>query len=593
MSEPESGSGGAMRLSTCEAITEYLARAGVPYFAGVPGHGILPFVEALRERSERIKTIMVRHEQSAAHLADGYFRVAGDPLGVFTSVGPGAINTLTGVATAMADSSALLVFTGQVQTYMWERGGLQAIYERGWADAPSMFRPVVKRSWQISHGKQILDVIHRAYTTAVTGRPGPVHIDLPMDVQAQVFDGELPDPSRYVLHHRQYPDPEATARATELLAKAERPVILAGGGVIISGASEHLVQLAEHLGAPVITTVNGKGAIPEDHPLAAYYAGSKATTVGNALARDADVILALGCRFAEWSSSSYRPGDTFSIPPTKLIHVDLDPKEVGKNYPLELGIVADARSFLEQTLVRLQKMASKARYQDTPYFQRISELKAEWNSRLAPARESGETPMTTSRFLAELRAFLDRDAIVVGAAGHAQAQLFQEFPVYFPRTHISSGSFSTMGFCVPATIGAKLAKPEAQVVGVCGDGDFQMTGQEIATAVQHGIPVVYTVLNNYGWISIRDLQVHLFGESRTYFTEFRDAGGDAYSPDFVKWAEAMGAYGQRVVDPADVGPALKRAFGEGRPAVIEVMTESKYPRSEGLSAGYSDFPVPG
>jgi len=579
-------------ISTCEAIIDYMSRAGVPYFTGVPGHGILPLVEALRERRDDIKTIMVRHEQSGAHLADGYFRVKGNPLGVFTSVGPGALNTLTGVGTAMSDSSALFVFTGQVQTYMWERGGLQAIYEKGWADTPAIFRPIVKRSWQITHGKQILDVIHRAYTTAITGRPGPVHIDLPMDVQAEVFEGDVPDPANHELVHTQHPDPAGIRKAAELLASAVKPVVIAGGGVITSGASEKLVQLAEHLGAPVITTVNGKGSIPEDHPLAAYYAGSKATTVGNALTQDADVILALGCRFSEWSSSSYREGDTFSIPPTKLIQVDIDPKEIGKNYPLEVGMVSDARAFIEQLLTRLQAISQKRRYRETEYFKRISALKSEWESMLSEGRESGETPMTTSRFLTELRKFLERDAIVVGAAGHAQAQLFQEFPVYFPRTHISSGGFSTMGFCVPATIGAKLADPGKQVVGVCGDGDFQMTGQEIATAVQYGIPVVYTVLNNFGWISIRDLQVHLFGESRTYFTEFRDGEGGMYSPDFVKWAESMGAVGQRVTSPEEIGDALKGAFAEGRPAVIEVMTEGRYPRSEGLSAGYSDFPVP-
>lgn len=581
-----------MKMSTCDLITEYMARAGVPYFAGVPGHGILPFVESLRVRSDRIQTIMVRHEQSAAHLADSYFRVTGKPLGIFTSVGPGAINTLTGIATANSDSSALLAFTGQVQTYMWERGGLQAIYGNAWADLPSMFRPVVKRSWQISHGRQIVDVMPRAYKTAVTGRPGPVHIDLPMDVQADVFDGEVPDPRHSSIHHSYGGGPEAVSKVSSLLANAERPVILAGGGVIISNASEELVQVAELIGAPVITTLNGKGAIPEDHPLSAYYAGSKATTVGNKLTRDADVILALGCRFAEWSTSSYRPGETFAIPPSRLIHVDIDPMELGKNYPLEIGVVADVKAFLLQVRDSLSKIGTNRKYRGTPYFERIIQLKKEWETEIEEMASSSGRPMTTSRFLAELRRFLKRDAIVIGAAGHAQAQLFQEFPVYFPRTHISSGSFSTMGFCVPATIGAKLAKPGTQVVGVCGDGDFQMTGQELATAVQYDIPVVYTVLNNYGWISIRDLQISLFDSDRTYATEFRNKSGQSYSPDFVKWAEAMGAYAESVEDPDELAGALQRAFQSGQPALVEVLTQTEYPKSEGISAGYSDFPVP-
>jgi len=581
-----------VRLSTCDVIAEYLIRCGVKYIAGVPGHGILPFVEAFRKRADRVRTIMVRHEQSAAHLADAYFRVTGNPMAIFTSVGPGAINTLTGVATAWADSSSLIAFTGQVQTYMREKGGLQAIYENAWADTPSMFRPVVKRSWQLSHGKQILEVIHRAYTLATAGRPGPVHIDLPMDVQAEVFDAQVPNPSAFSVQGACAPDEDSMRKVVELLIKAERPVILAGGGVILSRASEALVQVAELLGAPVVTTVNGKGSIPEDHPLAAYYAGSKGTTVGNALTKEADVLLALGCRFAEWSSSSYRDGDTFSIPPTKLIQVDIDVKQLGKNYPLEIGIVADLRSFLLRLASALANTSLKRQFRHTPYFQRVSLLKKEWESLLEPARKSNSSPMTTSRFLSELRRYLDRDAIVVGAAGHAQAQLFQEFPVYLPGTHISSGSFSTMGFCVPAAIGAKLARPNTQVVGVCGDGDFQMTGQEVSTAVQYGIPVVYTVLNNYGWISIRDLQIHLFGESSTFATEFKKESGQKFSPDFVKWAEAMGAYSELVEKPSEVRPALRRAFESGRPAVLEVLTETKYPESEGISTGYSDFPVP-
>jgi len=581
-----------MRLTTCEIMVEYLARQGTKYFAGVPGHGILPFVDALREHSDTIQTIMVRHEQSAAHLADGYFRVCGKPLGIFTSVGPGAINTLVGVATAWADSSALLAFTGQVQTYMWEKGGLQAIYEHGWADCPSMFRPVVKRSWQLTDGKQAVDVIRRAYKLATTGRPGPVHIDLPMDVQAQVVEAEFPQIVPEPIYWRSEPQKEAVLEAAKLLTEAERPVVIAGGGVIASNASNELVRAAELIGAPVVTTVNGKGAIPEDHPLAAYYTGSKGSTVGNTLTREADVILAVGCRFAEWTTSSYHPGESFNIPPTKVIQVDLDVKELAKNYRPTIAVVADAKSFLSRLVDVLIAMGRRGLDKSSPYYQRIQHLKDEWRSRIEESASSESIPMTISRFLAELRRFLPRDGIVVGAAGHPQAQLFQEFPVYGPRTHISSGSFSTMGFCVPAAMGAKLAKPEAMVVGVCGDGDFQMTGQEIATAVQYGIPVVYTVLNNCGWVSIRDLQIDLLGDGRTYATEFKDRSGTRYSPDFVKWAESMGAYGENVTKPSDVREALGRAFKQGKPAVLEVPVETKYPRSGGISTGYSDFPVP-
>jgi acetolactate synthase-1/2/3 large subunit len=576
-----------------EIIAEYLIKEGVPYIVGIPGHGIIPFLDPFKERQDKISAIQVRHEQSAIHLADGYYRASGRPLLCFTSIGPGAYNTIVGLATAYVDSSAVVAVSGETHSYMFGRGVLQEVERQNWADTSSVMRPITKRVWKVTRVDQVPSVIHQAFKTATTGRPGPVHIFMPMDVQADSADVEIPDPVKHRSLGRVSGDIEQVREAAELMAKAERPVILAGGGVILSDASPELVELAEFLGIPVITTMMGKGAIPEDHELCAFYAGSKGSSCGNKLAKEADVLLAVGCRFADLSTSSYKCGVSFTIPPTKLIHVDIDPTEIGKNYPTEVGIVGDAKAVLRQLSEALKAMASKRKYQETPHFKALQKEKKEWEKELQPLRNSRKIPMTISRFLAELRKALKRDAIVVGSAGHAQAQLFQEFPVYEPRTHLSSGGMSTMGWAVPASMGAKLAKPNKEVISVSGDGDFLMTCQELATAVQYGISTVHCVLNNYGWLSIRDLQLDVYGDHRGYATEFRAREtGELYSPSFTKLAEAFGCHNEFIEKPEQVAPALKRALKSGKPAVLEIPVQYEHPWSEGKTCGWWDVPIP-
>ena len=554
----------------------------------------MPFLDAFKDRSDSIKVIQVRHEQSAVHLADAYYRVSGKPLVCFTTLGPGSLNAVMGLATAYVDSSAVIAISGDTHTYMMGTGTLQEIERNQWADAYNIFRYVTKRFWRVQSAAQLPAVIHQAFKVALTGRPGPTHITLPMDVQAESAEVEIPEPTKRRATGLVYGDPRFIMRATRLLAKAERPVILAGGGVAISNGSRELVTLAELLGAAVITTgFSAKGLIPEDHPLCAFYAGSKGTTCGNKLARDADVLLAVGCRFADETTSSYKPGVSFSIPPTKLIHVDIDPAEIGKNYPVEVGIVGDARAVLGQLIDVLRATLKVRKYKDSRYFKTIQRAKKEWEERLEPLRRSSKQPMTLSRFLYELRKVLPRDAIVVGAAGHAQAQLFQEFPVYYPRTHVSDGGNSAMGWAVPAALGAKLARPDKVVAAVCGDGDFLMTCQELATAAQYEITPIYFVINNCGWLSIRDLQIDVYGKERGFASEFRVGNtGELYTPDFVKMAESFRCRGELVEKPSEIGPALTRCLRDGVPALIEVPVQREHPWSEGVFAGWWDVPIP-
>jgi acetolactate synthase-1/2/3 large subunit len=580
-----------MRLTGGEYILEYLICRGVPYMAGIPGHGCLALMDALKGREGRIKALQVRHEQSAVHLADGYFRVKGEPLAVFTSIGPGAINTAVGLASAYVDSIPVLVMSGETHTHMLGRGVLQEVERRHWANLPRVLEPVVKRYWQVTRVEQLPHVLTNAFSQMLSGRPGPVFISLPMDVQADDFEAVLPEAWGGPVRQSVKGDPGEIHRAVLLLAGAKRPVILAGGGVNLSGAFGELRQVAETLGAAVVTTFQGKGCFPEDHPLYGWHTGSKGTSCGNALTRSADVILAVGCRFADETTSSYRQGASFSIPPTRLIHVDIDPQEIGKNYQTAVGIVADAKSALADLAGELREFVPDRDFKATAYFRDIQSLKEKWFKELAPLRDSDRVPMTVSRFYRELRAALPRDGILLTSSGHAQAAI-TEFPVYEPRCNITTGGFSTMGFSVPAALGVKLAAPGRQAVAVVGDGDFMMTMQELATAVQYDIPIVLAVLNNKGWYSIRDLQMTAYGHDRLMMSEFRNAKGDSYTPRFAEIAREFGAHSERIEKPDDVEPALRRAFQSGKPALVEVMVCQHYPESGGLVTGWWDVPVP-
>lgn len=581
-----------MRWTGGEVVVEALIQEGVPYVIGIPGHGNLALVDALFTRKERIRVLQVKQEMSAVHMADGYYRVTGNPLAVFTSIGPGAVNTAIGVATAYVDSTAVLVITGSTHTHMRGKGVLQEVERSHDANFPRMLEPVVKRYWRVDQVGQLPTIMQRAFNQMLTGRRGPVLIDLPMNVQADATDVELKDAIRREPQGRVLGDPDQIARAARLLVAARRPVILAGGGALTSGASEELTAIAEHLGAAMINSFQGKSVFPEDHPLYGWLAGSKGTTCGNRLTVGADVILAVGCRFADETTSSYKHGVSFAIPPTRLIHVDIDPTEIGKNYPVEVGIVGDAKAVASALLETLRDVIPKRDMLHSDYFAEIQQLKRTWLKHVEGLQHSDREPVTISRALKEIRDVLDRDAVVATSSGNVQAQLLQEFPFYVPRTNLTTGGFSTMGFALPAALGAQLALPDRAVVAIVGDGDFMMTMQELSTAVQLDLPVVTVIANNMAWMAIQDLQMGAFGEDRAFATEFLDRKGNVYSPDFKAIAEAFGCYAEKVSKPGEVGPALQRALRTGRPAVIEVLVNREYPYSGSPAMGWWDVPVP-
>ncbi len=579
-----------------EIISKYLIKEGVKYVIGIPGHGNLPLVDAFFKDMDKIQLIQPKQEMSGVHLAVGYYRITGQPLCVFTSIGPGAINTAIGLADAYVDSFPCLVITGDTHVHMRGKGVLQEIERKKDSSMPKILEPIVKRSFEVDTVGQIPTIIQRAFNIMLTGRRGPVHIDLPMDAQAAAVEIEIPEPLQRRSSGRIRGDPELIKNAVQLLREAKRPVLFIGGGAISSNSSEEIKTLAEKIGAAVVVTMMGKDIIDNSHPLYCWSAGSKGTTVGLKMTSKADVILAIGCRFADETASSYKEGVSFSIPPTKLIHLDIDPHEIGKNYPVSVGIVGDAKACLVQILQELGNYSVD--YSRTDYFKEIQEEKEKWFQFLRKHRDASKVPVMISNVLKEIRKFFEKDAIIVTSSGNVQAQMLQELEFYKPKTCLTAGGFSTMGYSVPAAIGAKLGVidlgcPNQQVVALVGDGDFMMTISELSMAVQLGMENIYfIVLNNQGWIAIKDLQQAAFGEDRGYGTDFQDKEGNSYSPNFAQIGEAFGCYAEQISKNEEIIPTLERAAKSRKPVVIEILVNREYPYTGSPAVGWWDVPRP-
>jgi len=579
-----------------EIISKYLIKEGVRYVIGIPGHGNLPLVDAFFKDQDKLILIQPKQEMSAVHMAVGYYRITNQPLCVFTSIGPGGINTAIGLADAFVDSMPVLVITGDTHVHMRGKGVLQEIERKRDSDMPRILEPIVKRSFQVDTVGQIPSIMQRAFNQMLTGRRGPVAIDLPIDAQAAAIETVIPNPLERRVMGRVWGDPTIIKKASSLLKKAKRPVFLLGGGVVTSEAFEEIKDLAEKVGAGVVSTMMGKDAFPNDHPLFCWATGSKGTTVGLKMTSTSDVLLAVGCRFADETASSYKDGISFSIPPTKLIQIDVDPHEIGKNYPLSVGIVGDAKACLQQILEDLIDYSID--YKETDYFKEMQEEKKRWFDSLDDFRDDSKVPVMISTVLREIRKFFNRDAVIVTSSGNVQAQMIQELEFYEPKTCITAGGFSTMGYSVPAAIGAKMGsidigKPNRQVVALLGDGDFMMTISELSVAVQLGLSnLFFIVLNNHGWIAIKDLQQAAFGEDRGYGTAFEDKDGNSYSPDFAKIAEGFGCYSEKISKKEEIIPALERATKSNKPVVIEILVNRNFPFTGSPAEGFWDVPPP-
>ena len=433
-----------------------------------------------------------------------------------------------------------------------------------------MMKVITKRSFQAHSVSDLGKFLPKAFKIARSGRPGPVHIDVPYDLWVTNADVEVPDPNERsrMLDWRTPGSPEAVGRALEMLMKARRPLILAGGGVICSEASAQLQAFAEHVNVPVYTSFMGKGALSARHPLHLGIAGCWGEYPGTEAARNADVILAIGCRFSDIHCSSWVPGYTYNIPPTKLIHVDIDPQEIGRNYPTEIGIVGDARAVLRQLLEAAEKRGPKR--ERSPWQDQVDAYKEEWSNFIEPEKASNAVPIDPRRVIKELRAAAPENTLMITDTGNHQTWVEQYWDVYEPRSVFTPGGFAGMGFGTYGVLGLKLARPERPAVCVTSDGSFMMFPGAVATATEYGIPAVWVILNNYTIGVIRDLQ-RFYMDGREIGTSFvKHETGEFWNPDFAKMAEAMGAGGISVDQPGDLADAFATALAAGKPYVIDV-----------------------
>ena len=561
------------RMKGAELITEYLIANDIPYVFGICGHGNVGMLDPLYAARDRITLVSPRHEQVAVHMADAYFRVRHKPVATLTSCGPGSCNVIMPLACALTDSSALLAITANVPTQQFNRSPFQEINRHFQADFVNIVRPVVKRSFQPTRVDMLPLALRQATTAMLSGRPGPVNIDVPFNVFQEEDDVELPPPAPPLNAQRGGASPEAISRALDLILAARRPVIFIGHGVTLSEAGPELTVFAKKLGIPVISSPNGMGCLDMADALSLGFIGRNGAFPANEAGRRADVVLAIGGRFDDRSASSWLPGFSWNFPNTKLIHVDVDPDEIGRNYPPDLGILADASTFLRQLLGELDRRNAAPVTKE--WLADIAKWRAEWEKFIRPNFEMHTSPLRPERVVADCQAVLPEDGIICCDVGVSHNWYMQFWNARKPQTMLNSWGFSGMGFGASGALGAKLAAPDRSVIAVTGDGCFTMVPHVLCTAVEYNIPVVWVVWNNFGWVSIRDIQLGLFG-GREHGTMFHQgANKNPYNPDFAAWAKAAGVDAVTVTRSQDFRGALEQAVKANKPYLLDVHVDAE------------------
>ena len=529
------------------ALMKSLEKEGVKEVFGLPGGANLPMYDELGKSN--IRHILVRHEQSAAHMADGFGRVSRKPGVCFATSGPGATNLLTGIATAQADSAPMVAVTGQVPVAMIGKDAFQE------SDIIGMANPALKYSYQPRTPDEIPTMVKQGFYIAETGRPGPVLLDIPKDVQQNEGKFTFPDEVRVPGYHPwSDPDIPNTARAVELLLSAQKPIILAGGGVIISSAFAELQSIAELLMIPVVTTFKGKGAFPENHPLSLGPIGMHGHAEANKLMTEADCVLAIGTRFSDRSVGTFAEFEKN----LKIIHMDVDPAEIGKNQTTSVAVVGDVRASLRIFGKMLMDKAVRTS-DDNPWLKHVKEVKQYWRENLKI--HPGE--MGAAKILRKLRELLPHESIVTTEVGQHQMWASLFFDAIHPGTFFSSTGLGTMGWGFPAAIGAKTARPNVPVVDIAGDGSFNMTENSLATAVLEDLPVIVFLINNSSLGMVAQWQ-------RTFYDRHMVGVELNKCPDYVKLAESYGAQGLRAQSMDELDKAIKTALKSEVATVIDI-----------------------
>jgi acetolactate synthase I/II/III large subunit len=557
----------AMKDLISNQLVKYLEGRGIKHIFGLCGHTNIAVLAAL-SKSKKIKFINTRHEQIAAHAADGYARATNKASVLLSHLSPGLTNAATGVANAALDSIPMVVIAGDVPSHYYGKHPHQEVNLHADASQYEIYRPFVKRAWRVDSPHLFPEIIEKAFTLAESGRPGPVLVDVPMDIFSKEIDVALWQrllANTKTLHKPSLDDEVATTMIRALL-DAKNPVMYVGGGILLADAATEMRELAEHLSLPVAHSLMGKGALPDDHPLILGMTGFWGTKYINDKTLNADWILGLGTRFSEADCSSWEEKYTFAMPPTKLIHIDIDPAEIGRNYPVAIGAVAD----LKEALKVLNRVARKIAPKGVQRAKLVAEMAANRKSFVAgnrKAMESDAWPMRPERILAELRVVMPRDAILCTDVGWNKNGMAQQYPIYTPGSVFTPGGFATMGFGSPAALGAKVALPNKVVVALIGDGGFGQNPAALATAFEEDIAVIWVIMNNCAFGTIAGLEQAHYGT--TFGTVF-EKNGKPWSPDYAAIARAYGIDGVKVASAAEFKPALEKAVKSKRPCVIDV-----------------------
>jgi acetolactate synthase-1/2/3 large subunit len=578
-----------MKTTVAKAIVKFLEKAGVEVAFGYNGHGNWAMLDAIEHESS-IRGIKVNAEDTAVHMADCYWRMRRrSPLPVvLTTVGPGNMNICSALANAFYESSAMLILAGAGPSQWMDKGCFEECYRYGPEEFTQVIKPICKKAALVTRPDTALEIVVRAYKEALTGRPGPVVVQIPFDVQhTEIEVDALPEPEQWTSVHKPAPDPAGIHHAAEIVKSANRPLLLAGSGVLNAQAVNALRHLSESFGIPVGTTFSGKGAFPEDHPLSVGTIDPSGARYGYQAARECDVLIAVGARFHDFNTLAWT---MYQMPgATKLIHMDIDPIELCRNYPADVALITDARLGLEA----LHRELAGAKYESgssSDWVQQIAEWRRMWVEEIKDKGREEEGPLSNIRILrdaSEAVREVDPKTSVLFDTGNLLLFAPAFFSVSSANLATNNGHFARMGWSCGGVLGAKLANPQHPALAFIGDGSFMMTGLALSTAREQDIPAIWVILNNRTIGIEREAMEALYG--RASFCDTRIARtGESWCPDYVKMAESMGVEGKKIAKPADFKPALKSALQCGRPFVLDVDVN---PKEEGHRLAILPIPM--
>ena len=568
-----------MKKTLAHQLVDYLERRGVKCVFGLTGHTVITLLDALKE--SKIRFISVRHEQIAAHAADGYARATRKASVVLTHLGPGLTNATTGVANAALDYIPMVVIAGDVPSYYQGKHPHQEVNLHDDGGQFDIYKPFVKRAWRLDRPELLPDILERAFRLAESGRPGPVLISVPMDMWSRELDESIFERTYHDSRTTVNPSlsEETAAQIATMLVEAKRPLIHVGGQVVSSGASEELKALVEFLDIPVTRSLMGQGAIPDDHPLHVGMTGFWGTNFVHSISTKADLILGLGTRFAEADASSWYQGVTFDPSKSKFVQIDLDPSELGRNYSLFLGAVADPKQALKAILKAAKKLKPEG-IKRPELRKSIADYRTGFKAANRAISEDCRYPMTPQRILKDVGEVFPKDGIIVTDVGWNKNGVGQQYDITMPGGIHHPGGLATMGFGSAAVLGVKLACPDRKVITLIGDGGFGTNPSVLAAAVEQKIAVVWVVMNNGAFGTIAGLTAGHY--HHTFGTKFATPDGSAYNPEWSEVAKAYGVKGRKVHSADEFKAAFKEALDSNEPYLLDVPMENIGVPTEGI-----------